>query len=80
MGIPAESLDAIFEMFSQVGRPIQVPSGGLGIGLALVKGLVEMHGGSVAAESDGAGRGSVFTLRLPLPVAAATRAAEALSA
>jgi signal transduction histidine kinase len=65
-GIPAASLPTIFDMFSQVDRPIERSTGGLGIGLALVKGLVEMHGGTVSAASEGQGRGSVFTVRLPL--------------
>lgn len=66
IGIPAESLRSIFDMFSQVDRSIERSTGGLGIGLALVRGLVEMHGGSVAAESPGAGKGSTFTVRLPV--------------
>jgi PAS domain S-box-containing protein len=65
IGIPAESLGNIFDMFSQVDRSIERSTGGLGIGLALVKGLVEMHGGAVAAESAGLGQGSTFTVRLP---------------
>jgi PAS domain S-box-containing protein len=65
IGIPAESLPRIFDMFSQVDRSIERSTGGLGIGLALVKGLVEMHGGTVGARSDGPGRGSEFTVRLP---------------
>jgi PAS domain S-box-containing protein len=65
IGIPAESLPTIFDMFSQVDRSIERATGGLGIGLALVKGLVEMHGGAVWAESGGTGRGSRFTVRLP---------------
>ena len=65
IGIPAESLGNIFDMFSQVDRTIERSTGGLGIGLALVKGLVEMHGGTVTAESGGPGRGSTFTVRLP---------------
>jgi CheY-like chemotaxis protein len=65
IGIPAESLLTIFDMFSQVDRPTERSTGGLGIGLSLVKGLVEMHGGAVAAESAGEGRGSTFTLTLP---------------
>jgi PAS domain S-box-containing protein len=66
IGIPEESLGSIFEMFSQVDRSIERSTGGLGIGLALVKGLVEMHGGTVTAESLGPGRGSEFTVRLPI--------------
>jgi PAS domain S-box-containing protein len=65
IGIPAESLRSIFDMFSQVDRGIERSTGGLGIGLALVKGLVEMHGGTVTAESAGVGKGSTFTVRLP---------------
>jgi PAS domain S-box-containing protein len=65
IGIPAEALERVFEMFCQVDRSIERATGGLGIGLALVKGLVEMHGGTVAADSDGLGRGSTFTVRLP---------------
>ena len=52
-------------MFSQVDRSIERSQGGLGIGLALVKGLVEMHGGTVTAESAGPGQGSTFTVSLP---------------
>jgi CheY-like chemotaxis protein len=65
IGIPANSLRSIFDMFSQVDRSIERSTGGLGIGLALVKGLVEMHGGSVTAESAGVGQGSTFRIRLP---------------
>ncbi|MBV8232331.1 MAG: response regulator, partial [Planctomycetaceae bacterium] len=65
IGIPAEALHHIFDMFSQVDRSIERSTGGLGIGLALVKGLVEMHGGTVTAESNGLGKGSTFTVRLP---------------
>ena len=64
IGIPTESLRSIFDMFSQVDRSIERATGGLGIGLALVKGLVEMHGGTVNAESPGMGKGSTFTVRL----------------
>jgi PAS domain S-box-containing protein len=66
IGIPVESLDAIFDMFSQVDRSIERSTGGLGIGLALVKGLVEMHGGTVTAASAGQGKGSTFTVTLPV--------------
>ena len=65
IGIPSECLPTIFDMFSQVDRSIERTSGGLGIGLALVKGIVEMHGGTVTAESPGQGLGSLFTIILP---------------
>lgn len=65
-GIPADALPLIFDMFSQVDRPIERATGGLGIGLALVKALVEMHGGTVAAASAGEGQGSAFTVTLPV--------------
>ena len=65
IGIPPESLPRIFDMFSQVDRSIERATGGLGIGLALVKGLTEMHGGTVAARSDGQGKGSTFVVTLP---------------
>jgi PAS domain S-box-containing protein len=65
MGISAEALPRIFDMFSQADRSIARATGGLGIGLALVKRLVEMHGGTVSAKSDGPGRGSTFTVQLP---------------
>jgi CheY-like chemotaxis protein/anti-sigma regulatory factor (Ser/Thr protein kinase) len=65
IGIPAQALPRIFDMFAQVDRGVERASGGLGIGLALVKGLVEMHEGTVAASSEGLGKGSLFTVRLP---------------
>ena len=65
IGIPAEMLSRIFEMFTQVDRSLEKSHGGLGIGLTLVKRLVEMHGGTVAAESAGHGQGSRFIVRLP---------------
>ena len=69
-GIPADRLQEIFEMFSQVPEHRSlVGGGGLGIGLALCRQLVELHGGSIAAKSKGLGHGSVFTVRLPLAVA-----------
>ena len=64
-GIPAHLLDRLFEPFVQGNEPGARASAGLGIGLALVKGLAEMHGGSVSAENRAAG-GAVFTVRLPL--------------
>ena len=65
LGIPREMLDRIFEPFTQVDPTITRGHGGLGIGLALVQRLAEMHGGSVHATSEGRGKGSTFTLRLP---------------
>ena len=66
IGIPESALPNIFDMFSQVDRSIERSTGGLGIGLALVKGLVEMHGGTVEAASPGEGQGSTFTVKLPI--------------
>ena len=65
IGIPSGMLTSIFDMFTQIQYTGARAQGGLGIGLALVRQLVEMHGGSVRAESDGKGRGSAFTVRLP---------------
>jgi signal transduction histidine kinase len=65
LGIPADMLPRVFDLFAQVGRTLDRADGGLGIGLTLVKSLVELHGGSVAAASDGEGKGSTFTVRLP---------------
>jgi PAS domain S-box-containing protein len=69
VGIPSSELSRIFEMFTQVDRSLERTNSGLGIGLSLVKRLVEMHGGSVEAFSDGPGRGSAFVVRLPVAVA-----------
>lgn len=66
IGIPQEMLPHIFEMFRQVDSTQERSHGGLGIGLTLVKNLVEMHFGTVEVRSDGAGRGSEFVLRLPV--------------
>jgi CheY-like chemotaxis protein len=65
IGIPPDYLEDVFEMFSQVKLPEARSRGGLGIGLALVRRLAKMHGGSVSAHSLGIGTGSTFTLRLP---------------
>jgi PAS domain S-box-containing protein len=65
IGISAEALPRVFEMFAQVTSASDRSEGGLGIGLALTKGLVELHGGNIEARSDGLGRGSEFTIRLP---------------
>ena len=65
VGIPAEMVDHVFDPFAQVASARQHAHGGLGIGLTLVKRIVEMHGGSVRARSDGEGRGSEFVIRLP---------------
>ena len=69
-GIPHDMLAHIFDMFTQVDRTLDRAQGGLGIGLALVKRLVEMHGGAVSASSAGLGAGSTFALRLPIVDAA----------
>lgn len=66
VGIAADSLPMLFEMFTQVGRNLSRAQGGLGIGLSLVRWLVELHGGSVTASSPGVGLGSQFQVRLPL--------------
>jgi CheY-like chemotaxis protein len=65
-GISPDMLPKVFEMFSQAKPALERAEGGLGIGLALVRGFVTLHGGSVHAYSEGPGRGSEFTLRLPL--------------
>jgi signal transduction histidine kinase/ActR/RegA family two-component response regulator len=74
MGIANSMLTAVFDMFVQVNDTARIAQGGLGIGLTLVKSLVELHGGSVKADSEGLGRGSSFTVELPL--AEGTRADE----
>jgi PAS domain S-box-containing protein len=66
MGIPPEMLPHVFQLFTQVDRHARRAQGGLGIGLALVKSLTEMHGGEVSASSPGLGHGSEFVVRLPL--------------
>jgi signal transduction histidine kinase/CheY-like chemotaxis protein len=66
VGIPADMLGTVFDLFTQVDRSLDRSQGGLGIGLTLVKRLVEKHGGTVGAHSDGPGKGSEFMVRLPL--------------
>lgn len=66
IGIPTDSIHTVFDMFSQLRRSIDQAHGGLGIGLALARQLVAMHGGTISANSEGDGRGSVFCVRLPL--------------
>ncbi|MFN7134382.1 MAG: ATP-binding protein, partial [Myxococcales bacterium] len=66
IGIAAELLSRVFDLFTQADQALDRSQGGLGIGLTVVKSLVEMHGGRVAAASEGAGRGSTFTVRLPI--------------
>ena len=66
IGIPSDKLATIFEMFSQVEGALSRSQGGLGIGLYLVKRLVEMHEGTIEARSEGANAGSEFVVRLPV--------------
>src|SRR5208283_3320714 len=65
-GISVEMLPKIFDLFTQEDRSLDRAQGGLGIGLTLVRKLLEMHGGNIQAFSDGMGQGSVFSVRLPL--------------
>jgi CheY-like chemotaxis protein len=66
IGIGSGVLPHLFEAFAQADRSLERSKGGLGLGLALVKGLVELHGGDIQAASEGLGRGAEFTIRLPL--------------
>ena len=66
IGIPVEKQGQVFDMFSQIGQPVENAQKGLGIGLSLVQSLVEMHNGTVEMKSDGPGSGCEFTVRLPI--------------
>jgi PAS domain S-box-containing protein len=78
VGIPKAMLPRVFEMFAQVSKSIDRSEGGLGIGLALARRLVEMHGGTIEAFSEGIGKGSQFTVHLPV-VAVAGRNSETMN-
>ena len=69
VGLEAEMLDRVFEPFTQADRSLERSRGGLGLGLALARGLVELHGGVIAAASPGPGQGARFTVQLPLAAA-----------
>lgn len=73
IGIDPQHLDTIFEMFAQGAQSPDRPSGGLGLGLTICRNLAQLHGGSVAAQSEGKGKGSTFMLRLPCCSDAAAR-------
>jgi len=75
VGIPEDMLASVFDLFVQSTRTLDRAAGGLGVGLTLVRSLVEMHGGTVAARSEGEGRGSEFIVRLPLASAGTLPAA-----
>ncbi len=72
VGIPLDMIDRIFDRFIQIGTSGHRAEGGLGIGLSVVKALVELHGGSVEVRSDGIGKGSEFSFRVPLAAAGAS--------
>ena len=77
IGMSADALSRIFELFAQVESTLERSQGGLGIGLTLARTLVEMHGGTLTAASDGPGQGSRFTIRLPRTPAAAAKGTRA---
>jgi signal transduction histidine kinase len=77
IGLAPEELPVVFDMFMQVDRSTNRSQGGLGIGLTLVKNLVELHGGTITATSRGRGQGSEFTVRLPINLAARRTTEEA---
>jgi signal transduction histidine kinase len=78
-GIPPELLPRVFDMFTQVGRSFDRNPGGLGVGLTLVKRLVELHGGKVTAHSDGVDQGSEFVIRVPVLADAEARSGLAVA-
>lgn len=80
VGIPPQILPHIFDLFIQANRSLDRSEGGLGLGLSLVRNIVEMHGGHVQAASAGPGRGSEFTVRLPILAAGAPTAPAAAAA
>ena len=83
IGLSAEMLPRVFDLFSQADRSLDRSQGGLGIGLTLVRSLIELHQGSISASSEGLGKGSQFVVRLPLsispPPEPAAKGAEASS-
>ena len=79
-GIPAEKIDEIFQLFYQSDETLERSNGGMGVGLTLVQAVVELHGGSVTAKSDGPGQGSLFSVSLPLSNATPTPNAQASGA
>ncbi|HEV3168327.1 MAG TPA: ATP-binding protein, partial [Isosphaeraceae bacterium] len=80
LGIPTDMLPRIFELFTQVDRSLERSQGGMGIGLSLVRGLVEMHGGNIEARSEGPGQGSEFIVRLPILIGWKPQDLEAIGA
>lgn len=80
IGISPDKLDSIFQLFSQAAQPSRRSSGGLGIGLTVVRSLVEMNGGTISVHSEGTGRGTEFVVRLPLAVAGQAMSPEAAAA
>jgi signal transduction histidine kinase/ActR/RegA family two-component response regulator len=80
IGLPPDMIARVFDMFAQVNRSLERSQGGLGIGLALVKSLVSLHGGKVSAASPGPGQGSTFTIRLPMARAAQAQPPHAAAA
>ena len=78
VGIPPKMLSQVFDMFAQVDKSLEKTQGGLGIGLSIARRLVEMHGGTIEARSDGVGLGSEFIVMLPLAPACESETAEAI--